>query len=214
MSQQMSINSGSCVRNASWIVLSSWFVLALGGSLLGAFQSGQRPLVLLGLMAGVPVLAFAIAYRWSDAFRQFVLSANPRWLTAAQSWRVLGAVFVILYYRGMLPGTFALPAGWGDIAVGVTAPLVAWAMPPRRERGRAVLIAWNLFGILDLVTAVTLGILCSNTPVGILASGATTQLMGSFPLSLIPTFLVPLFLIFHILTLMHLRGANARVEHQ
>ena len=53
--------------------------------------------------------------------------------------------------------------------------------------------------------AVTLGVLSSDTPIGILAGETNTRLMGSFPLSLIPTFFVPLFLIFHLVVLAQLR---------
>ncbi len=187
------------------IVLAAWFALALGGSLAGWFQSEQRPPIPLGLMAAVPVAIFALAFARSGEFRRLVLAANPRLLTAAQSGRVVGIVFVVLYYRGALPGTFALPAGWGDVAIGVTAPLVAWLLATPAASRRRLFVVWNLLGILDLVLAVTLGVLSSDSPIGILAQEVTTRPMGSFPLSLIPTFLVPLFLIFHLIALAQLR---------
>src|SRR5262245_65708732 len=89
-----------------------WFVLALGGSLLGVFDSEPRPPLPLGLAAVVPVALFAISYLTSAGFRQFVSSLDLRLLTFAQTWRVGGLVFVILYHQGLLPGVFALPAGW------------------------------------------------------------------------------------------------------
>lgn len=205
MSYPLPIQFKRPAQLAVWTLRPLWFLLALVGSLLGAFQSEQRPPIPLGLMAVVPVLLFAVVYLSSAAFRNFVLRANPRILSAAQSGRVLGAVFVILYYKGLLPAAFALPAGYGDIAIGVTAPLIAWAMSSHTTPRRQIFILWNWLGILDLIAAVSLGIFNSNSPLGILASGATTQLMGSFPLSLIPTFLVPLFLIFHLITLARLR---------
>ena len=68
-------------------------------------------------------------------------------------------------------------------------------------------VVWNVLGIVDLVLAVSLGVLASPTPVGILAGDVTTRLMAMFPLSLIPTFLVPLFLIFHLICLSRVRKA-------
>ena len=124
----------------------------------------------------------------------------------------MGVVFLILYFRGLLPGLFALPAGLGDMTIGLTAPLVARAVSSPSASLRTRIIAWNLGGILDLVTAVTLGVLNTPSPIGILASGVNTRLMGSFPLSLIPTFLVPLFLIFHLITLIHLRRPDTVPE--
>ena len=190
-------------------VLSLWFLLALGGSLLGVFDSRQRPPVALGAAAILPVIAFAIgALIWKE-FRQFVLKSNLRLLTLAQTWRIGGVVFLIRYGQGILPAIFALPAGWGDIAIGATAPLVAWAISYKKDFPKQLFVLWNVLGMLDLVMAVSLGILASASPLGILAGEITTQAMGKFPLSLIPTFIVPLLLILHLITLGRVRYETA-----
>ncbi len=190
-------------RNITLAVLVAWFLLAFGGSLLGVFDSEPRPPISLGLAAVVPIVMFAGVYLTSSAFRQFVSTLDLRVLTLAQTWRIGGIMFVILYYRGALPGTFALPAGWGDFAIGVTAPLVAWYWRPTFPTRTFVI--WNLLGSLDLVGAVSLGVLSSATPIGILAGDVTTRLMGQFPLTLIPTFFVPLLLILHLIALIRVR---------
>ena len=63
--------------------------------------------------------------------------------------------------------------------------------------------------MLDLVMAVSLGILASASPLGILAGEITAQAMGRFPLSLIPTFFVPLLFILHLIALSRLRYETA-----
>ena len=193
------------VRNLTVAVLVVWFLLALGGSLLGVFDSEPRPPIPLGLAAVLPVAVFAFGYLTSVRFREFVLSLDLRVLTVAQTWRVGGIVFVILYLRGALPGVFALPAGWGDFAIGITAPLVAWYW--KRPFPYRTFIIGNVLGSLDLVLAVSLGVLASATPV--LAGDVSTRLMGQFPLSLIPTFVVPLLLIFHLICFIHVRKGVA-----
>ena len=67
----------------------------------------------------------------------------------------MGFTFVLLEARGVLPGIFALPTGYGDMAIGMTATLAAWmlANPARRNS----FIVWQLLGIADLITAVSLG---------------------------------------------------------
>jgi hypothetical protein len=52
--------------------------------------------------------------------------------------------------------------------------------------------------MLDLVVAVGSGVLHSPTSAGVLAGPVTTAIMGSPPVSLIPTFLVPLALNLHV----------------
>jgi hypothetical protein len=191
------------VRNLTVAVVVVWFLLALAGSLLGFFDSEPRPPVPLGLAAVIPVSLFTVGYLTSVRFRELVWSLDLRLLTLAQTWRVGGIVFLILYQRGELPGVFAIPAGWGDFAIGITAPLVAWYW--RRPFPTKTFIVWNVLGSLDLVLAVTLGVLASRTPIGILAGDVTTRLMGQFPLSLIPTFFVPLLLIIHLISLSRVR---------
>jgi hypothetical protein len=203
MAHALSTRPNVGVRLLTAAVLVSWFLLALGGSLLGLFDSQPRPPIPLGLAVAVPVAAFGVGYLASASFRRFVSSLDLRVLTAAQTFRVVGIVFVLLYYRGALPGAFALPAGWGDFAIGVTAPLLAWYWKPPFPY--KTFVAWNLLGSLDLVDAVTLGVLASATPVGVLAGEVSTRLMGQFPLSLIPTFFVPLLLIFHLISFIRVR---------
>ena len=198
MAQALTTRPTHGVRNLTLAVLALWFLFALGGSLLGLFDSGPRPPLLLGLAAAVPVAAFVVCYLTSAEFREFVLSLDLRGLALAQTFRVVGIVFVILYSLGALPGVFALPAGWGDFAIGITAPVVAWYW--KRPFPKRTFIVWNVLGSLDLVDAMTLGVLASASPVGILGGDVTTRLMGEFPLSLIPTFFVPLLLIFHLIS--------------
>jgi hypothetical protein len=188
-------------------IVGLWFVMALGFSLFGIFDSRNRPPLSLAMAAILPVAIFAIWYRVSPSFKRFVLAADPGLLAAAQSWRVAGLVFVLLYSERLLPASFALPAGWGDFAIGITAPLVAFLISSHRLRW-PLFAVWNALGILDLIIAVTLGVLSSATPVGILAGDVTTEIMGKFPLSLVPTFLVPLFVIFHLIALAQARAAT------
>jgi hypothetical protein len=202
MTRALAARSANGVRNLT-AVIALWFLFALSGSLLGVFDSEPRPPIPLGLAAVVPIAVYGFLYLTSDSFRDFVLSLDLRILTLAHTWRIGGIVFLILHQQAALPGAFALPAGWGDIAIGLTAPVVAWScLQPFR---RTAFIAWNVLGLLDLALAVTLGVLASATPVGILAGDVSTRLMGQFPLSLIPTFFVPLLVICHLIALSRAR---------
>jgi hypothetical protein len=187
-------------------VLAIWFVLVfiLGASGVFARPPEAPPLpILLGFT--VPLLLFAAAYlRWG-AFRESVLTADLPLLTATQAWRAGGLGFLALYAHGVLPGLFAWPAGLGDIAIGVTAPWVALALVHNPAFGKSRLfVVWNLLGILDLVTAVGTGTLSSGF-VAALKGNVTTAPMAQLPLVLIPAYLVPLFIMFHVTALLQAR---------
>ncbi|PYX01957.1 MAG: hypothetical protein DMG86_08935 [Acidobacteria bacterium] len=184
-------------------LIAVWFVFALSASALHVFKTDLLP-VALGLAVTIPIVAFLLWFATSAAFRQFALSLNPRTLTFVQSWRVAGFTFLVLYAAGILPGVFALPAGLGDIAIGATAPLVAIKLGNFNHRRG--FIFWQILGISDLVMAVTLGTIARL----ISPDGVGTGVMTVLPLSLIPTFAVPLLIMLHVLCIAQARQWTER----
>jgi len=185
----------------------SWFVLALVAAVRGAFVNPFRGVGLsVGIAALVPMLVFFAWFGASESFRKFLLSLNPSTLTAVQTGRILGLVFVVLEAHRALPSVFALPAGYGDIAIGATASLVAWKLANPGHRGSFIL--WQGLGILDLVTAVTLG----TTARLLVPRGPDMALLTVLPLSLIPTFLVPLFTMIHVICIAQAKAWKAETS--
>jgi len=179
-------------------LIAAWFVFALSASALHIFKTDLLPLA-LGLAVVIPIVAFLLWFAISAGFRQFAMSLNPRNLTFVQSWRIAGFTFLVLYAAGILPGVFALPAGWGDIAIGATAPLVATKLA--NVSHRRGFIFWQVLGIFDLVMAVTLGTVARLINPNEVPTGVMTML----PLSLIPTFAVPLLIMLHVICIAQAR---------
>src|ERR1700685_464125 len=179
-------------------------VLSLGAA--GAFVGppGTPPLpIAIGVAA--PLVLFFVLLRLSQSFREFVLSLDLRLIAGMQAWRWAGLGFLSLYAQKVLPAVFALPAGLGDMAIGVTAPWIILALV--RQPGFAAsgtFIRWNILGILDLIIAISIG-----TVSAFFATGApgeiSTAPLATLPLLLIPAFLVPLFLMLHTAALMQSR---------
>ena len=190
------------LSKASWViagVLVAWFALVFVLGASGAFVTppGTPPIpIAIGITA--PIIIFLLAFRASRTFRDFVLTADLRLCTGIQAWRFAGLGFLALYAQGALPGLFAWPAGLGDIAIGLTAPWVTLALIRRESfRFSRLFLVWNLLGILDLIVAVTTGVLSSGLAVAI-AGAITTAPMARLPLVLIPAYLVPLFIMLHL----------------
>jgi hypothetical protein len=194
------------IRLAVATALTVWLLLVLSFGAAGAFvgRPGTPPLpIAIGVAA--PLGLFFASLRLSQSFREFVLSLDLRLIAGMQAWRWAGLGFLSLYAHGVLPAVFALPAGLGDMAIGVTAPWVILALV--RQPGFAAsgtFIRWNVLGILDLIIAVGIG-----TVSVFLATGAPGEIsaapMATLPLLLIPAFLVPLFLMLHTTALMQSR---------
>ncbi|MGB8324465.1 MAG: hypothetical protein WCE52_16015 [Candidatus Acidiferrum sp.] len=88
------------------ILIAVWFVSAFSASALHLFRNDANRIGLsVAIAAFTPILAFALWCAVSSTFRQYVLSLNPV-LTAAQSWRIIGFIFVLFEARGILPAIF------------------------------------------------------------------------------------------------------------
>ena len=182
-------------------LIATWFLFALSASALQWFRNDANRIgIAVAFAAVTPILLFALWFSTSDKFRLFALSLDPQILTLAQSWRIVGFTFLLLEARGILPAIFASPAGYGDMAIGMTATFAAWklANPARRNS----FILWQMLGMADLITAVSLG----TTARLLSPDGPSMVAMTVLPLSLIPTFLVPLFFILHVICIAQARA--------
>jgi hypothetical protein len=183
----------------AWLSL-IWIVAAAGG-----FEFGRTRLPLVPLAVILPpVIALTLLTR-SGRIGAALGAAPLGWLVGIQVYRVIGANFVVLWAFGAIPGVFALPAGIGDFLVGFLALPAAFYLASGAARGRALAVAWNIFGIADLINAVTLGALSSPGPLQHLALDHPNALISSYPTVMIPAFAVPLSLILHGLSLWQLR---------
>ena len=202
-------NRQPAIRAGAALFLGSWLTAALllaprAESLLHQDRFYLTPLI--PLFALLPTTILLLAVRFSSALRQALAAVSLPAIHGIQLYRVIGVVFVFLLGRGQLPAHFAVPAGWGDVAIGLAAPLVAFALARRVPGAAALALSWNVIGLLDLVVAVGMG-------TGFLAPYLAPELgarvppapaMGVFPLVLVPLFAVPVSVLLHVLSLARL----------
>jgi hypothetical protein len=217
----------SALRNAGWttydrtvtvgaaaITVIGWFLLAIALASADAYRgtADRIPTIQYGIL--VPILIGGLLI-WRSPRVARIIDAVPRhWLVGVQLYRTLGVIFLILYAAGKLPGLFALPAGLGDVLVGVLAPVVAIAYRRGPRENTNLVSVWNLFGLADLVVAVTVGFLTSPSAFQLFAFDLPNELISRFPLVLIPVFLVPLSVLLHLASLAKLRWDALRDNHR
>jgi hypothetical protein len=201
------------MRTLAFLIVWFFAILALGvGGALEALWNGKPigpPFALL-----IPLgLYFADLY-WlkSRLFRGF-WELDEKTVILVQAYRIVGVFFLVESVQGRLPLGFAIPAGSGDILVGLLAPWVAWWLCENKPCATTIAIAWNLLGILDLVCAVSLGILYAPTSLGILANDITTEAVTQYPLCLIPFWVVPISLILHFRSLHGMRKGQQQARN-
>jgi hypothetical protein len=194
------------------VVLIGWFAVAVILASLGVYRADADhvPTIQFGIV--VPILAGGLMiWRWPALSR--LIDAVPRqWVIAVQLYRVEGVTFLILYASSLLPGLFALPAGAGDVTVGLLALAIGISVSRGRQLRSRTVLRWNLLGIADLVVALATGFLTSPSPLQKFGFDRPNELISVFPLALIPTFLVPLAILLHVISLVQLRRATAQSD--
>jgi hypothetical protein len=127
-------------------------------------------------------------------------------LIAVHTWRIGGIAFLWGMTQGLLDPAFAIPAGVGDILIGVTAIPFAVFLWKGYSWSKYALIVWSVLGIADLVNAVTLGVITNPD--------FRTSTMATFPWILVPTVAVPTALALHGIVLYRLRNWVPVHSHQ
>jgi hypothetical protein len=143
------------------------------------------------LIPGIQMKAFG------NYSKQIQYNKTTSILIAVQTWRIVGIAFLWGMTQGIVEPAFAIPAGVGDILIGVTAIPFAIFLWRGYSWSKYAVVVWSVLGIADLVNAITLGLI-TNPDFG-------TSTMTTFPWILVPTVAVPLALALHGITLYRLR---------
>ena len=186
------------------IALLAWLCFALAVGVTGYFQNVSA----YGMAATVWILtAVTLLACWKiSLLREGVYALDLRWLVALHLTRFVGIYLLILGNRELLPLGFARPAGVGDIVIAAAAGIIL--LLPRRRILRFIVLIWNTLGLIDIVfvafSALRFG----------LRDWQSMAALRALPLSLLPTFLVPLIIASHVLIFVRLRPAHARRREQ
>jgi hypothetical protein len=200
--------AGPPLRNSLlWIILAAWFAAIMSLTQAGLFLTfGQAVPFPLAFAAITPPLIYLVAYRALPSLRAWVAALDLSWVIGAQTWRVIGVVFLMMWGLGELPTIFALTAGLGDLAVGIFA-LTAVLAIERRSAGWQMRARTLIYlGMADFVAAFGTAIFSGNGFPLRLAGEAPPLLMQSLPMAMIPAFGVPLFIILHIIAWQKLKA--------
>jgi hypothetical protein len=197
-----SISIGSVVVLGGWLAATS--VIASQGGYHTRIGHGVPwlPVAVLGFLGSLILLSrlpsVARALNAPDALSRLMLP---------HAFRIEGLVFIVAMLLGKLPALFAVPAGLGDIAVGVATP---WIVRKLAEgTGERAALWFNALGAVDLIDAIVLGGL---TAYNVVSVHPAASLNSELPLAIVPTFGVPLLFALHVRSLLVLRNKSA-VSH-
>jgi hypothetical protein len=207
-------STGQSLRLASALmaVFAVWFGLSAGYTRVEAFQDGpdRPPWLVYWFLALIVVGPIAVA-RWSSLGQLLADRRTLAELLISQTARWLGCVFLVLEVGGQLPGFFAYPAAFGDIAVGVTACVAVIALA--WSTSNSIPIAWSVLGLLDFVGAVGTGFLASQA-LAVVNTHPPTSVFTQWPMVLFPAYMVPFSITLHVTTIRVLLANRRRAGQE
>ncbi|MCI0652841.1 MAG: hypothetical protein L0Z55_13265 [Planctomycetes bacterium] len=169
--------------------LSVWLFAASSFTYFGGLRVLPPPFPQAVLVALVGLLFACYALR--PEFRRWVDGRPSRDFLLLHLSRFVGAYFLVLYERGLLPYEFAVLGGWGDICVASLALVLLLVFRGGPATRSLPFQAWNLLGLADILfVVITAARLAVGTP------GSMARI-NYLPLGLLPTFLVPLIIFTH-----------------
>lgn len=197
-------------RGFTWklgLGMGSWLALTGIVAASGFFSdfSGRPPRLMFGV--GGAFVLFTIVSRSAAASR--VIAGMPlTWPIALQSMRIVVELGLWgLYDQGRLPKHLTFEGRNFDVVVGLTAPVIAVALA-RRWIGTRVVVAWNILSICVLANIVVMAVTSIPGPLHLSWPGPANTIVAEFPYIWLPTFLVPIALFGHIVSLRQLLGVN------
>lgn len=188
------------------IVIAIWlgFVVAMTASgqatasIIRPFPTTVIPMLasFATLVFIMPIVVGLIALV-SPSVRAALLAIPMQLLIGVHAFRILGILFFILHFENQVDGPWAFFAGGGDIITAILVPPVL-ALAARPSPQDWMIHVWNAFGMLDFVAAITLGLI--STPevfVQLIPAAKGAAGMTRLPWELVPTVIVPFYMITH-----------------
>jgi hypothetical protein len=200
---------GSLARRLGLAVIAGgWVGLASGLGAAGKLAfTPDHPVPLVGVLFAAPLLIVGALALRSPRVRATLMAIPMPLLIGVNALRVLGVLFLLLAAAGRLSGPFPYSAGLGDIITGAFAVPLALSVARSQPLPARAIVSWNIFGALDLLAAVSLGITsAAGSPLQLIHAGVGSEAMQYLPFSLVPTVLVPFYLLTHAIIAAQLRA--------
>jgi hypothetical protein len=146
-------------------------------------------------------MAFGVLYVLEHLFHRKVPIRDLRFLTYGQTLRFFGTLAFLKAWQHVLPPLFAIPTAVMDDALAISSFYVARRCLARDGTPTRGFLLWHAAGVASLGISNILAFLTASPHWGFTPNGVTSQALASFPMSIVPTWIGPMVLVFHLLAL-------------
>jgi hypothetical protein len=165
-------------------------------SFTGVFQVNTLPPRIL-VFTGIPLTLFYFIFVFrTKLFWKILENVKLSSLVKIHVFRLVGVFFIVSWYYNILPKSFALIGGIGDIFAAITAIFVANLIEKKSKNYKKITLIWNIIGFWDIVSVITSAIYITKQAIDSNSQGILE--MTKFPFCLIPAFAPATIIFLHI----------------
>jgi hypothetical protein len=183
-----------------WLTLQA--VLTLNNKYNTDTSSFPPKIMLLGILP--PVLTIILLFTTLKG-REFADGLPLRNLTFLNIVRIpVEMVLFWLFLNHAVPGLMTFEGQNFDIIAGITAPFIAWFGFTKQIISKKAILIWHLICLALLANIVVHALLSAPSPIQKLAFEQPNIAILNFPFSWLPTFIVPVVLFCHLVSIRQL----------
>ena len=178
------------------IFFATYYIYVALMSFTGVFQVNTLPPRIL-VFTGIPLTLFYFIFIFrTKLFWTILENVKLSSLVKIHVFRFVGIFFIIGWYYNILPKSFALIGGIGDIFAAMTAIFVANLIEKKSKNYKKITLIWNIIGFWDIVSVITSAIYITKQAIDSNSQGILE--MTKFPFCLIPAFAPATIIFLHI----------------
>jgi len=207
--KEAAINAGITAhksRNLQYGILAFYMIYLSYVSLLslkGVLDTKSIPPTVM-IFAALPLMITLFGFIGNTVlFKKLLQSITLESLITLHVFRIVGVFFIFLYAYHLLPTEFAFSAGLGDIFTACLALPVAKMVSKGKSWSIPIAYAWNILGILDIVTLLIIATIDGKRSIE--TGGLGVKEMTLFPFVWFPAFAPATILFLHTVIFRKLR---------
>ncbi|OJX32693.1 MAG: hypothetical protein BGO86_10570 [Chryseobacterium sp. 36-9] len=195
-------------KNSTIIIISLiiWLTIQAVLTLKNIYSSNTNSFPPKILLFGIlpPILAIVVLFSTKKG-RQFIDSLSLTNITYLNIVRVpVEIVLFWLFLNKAIPELMTFEGKNFDIIAGITAPIIAYFGLTKRKISRKVILLWNFICLCLLINIVVNAFFSAPSPVQKFAFEQPNIAILNFPFSWLPTFIVPVVLFGHLVSIRRL----------
>jgi hypothetical protein len=177
--------------NTYVFILLGWAIVVSILSLSGVAGNFEIFPFNIGPLLIIP-FAGILLFTFSRSLKEVLPHIQPERIIRLQFFRVPVEILLwLLFIQNLLPIQMTFEGRNFDVLSGLSAPVIAFLVA-RNKMSKAAVIVWNLVCLGLLINIVSVAVLSMPTPFRYFMNEPANTIVAEFPISWLPTFLVPL----------------------